>query len=739
MWYGQCHLENEKPKNCPYTGPPKLLDSEGQVILKKWCPHIKSVETCCDTRQLESLDTNIELAANFLQRCPSCLQNLVQHICDFTCAPDQSRFMNVSAFDETADGQPFINGVDIHITDKYLSGTYNSCKQVFVPSAGQLALDVMCGPWGASRCSPQKWFSYMGDTNNPFVPFQINYLVSEVPVGGFKPLDPLVTPCNKGIRPDIPACSCVDCEASCPVPPPEPPKPDPFTLLGLEGVSVIMTIVFVIGSLLFLMCVYCCTDSTRNNIASLVRGEGADPVGQRLAGLDQSRIALGADEEESPLRSKRSSVASAEGANIPRQITNEDISFIEKLGAATDRFLESFFRWWGIYCATNPWFILFCGMCVIVGLGHGVKYMIVTTNPVELWASPTSRSRVEREFFDKEFEPFYRTEQVIIHAVGLPNVVHNTSNGPIEFGPVFNKEFLTEILKLQREIEFLGHNEGNGLDKICFAPFSTSTSKVHMSQCLVQSLWGYFQNDEELVEEEDEDIFGFTVNYMDHIKRCSQNPYNPECLAPYGGPVDPSIALGGFIEKGDSVSPQPKFEKATAVILTFLVNNYHNKTHIGPALQWEKLFIDFMKNWTSQHKPVYMDVAFSSERSIEDELDRGSHSDVVTILVSYVIMFGYIAISLGQMNSCNRLLVDSKITLGLGGVVIVLASVVCSVGLFGFVGVPATLIIIEVIPFLVLAVGVDNIFILVQTHQREGKQPYESHEEHIGRTLGQVT
>ena len=44
--------------------------------------------------------------------------------------------------------------------------------------------------------------------------------------------------------------------------------------------------------------------------------------------------------------------------------------------------------------------------------------------------------------------------------------------------------------------------------------------------------------------------------------------------------------------------------------------------------------------------------------------------------------------------------IDSKITLGLGGVLIVLASVVCSVGLFGYVGVPATLIIIEVCIYL---------------------------------------
>jgi hypothetical protein len=43
--------------------------------------------------------------------------------------------------------------------------------------------------------------------------------------------------------------------------------------------------------------------------------------------------------------------------------------------------------------------------------------------------------------------------------------------------------------------------------------------------------------------------------------------------------------------------------------------------------------------------------------------------------------------------------------------------VACSLGIFSYIGAPLTLIVIEVIPFLVLAVGVDNIFILVQTYQ----------------------
>lgn len=49
---------------------------------------------------------------------------------------------------------------------------------------------------------------------------------------------------------------------------------------------------------------------------------------------------------------------------------------------------------------------------------------------------------------------------------------------------------------------------------------------------------------------------------------------------------------------------------------------------------------------------------------------------------------------------------------------LVLASVLCSLGLFGYIGVETTMLTIEVIPFLILAVGVDNLFILVHANRR---------------------
>jgi Niemann-Pick C1 protein len=116
------------------------------------------------------------------------------------------------------------------------------------------------------------------------------------------------------------------------------------------------------------------------------------------------------------------------------------------------------FHYFVTACASHPWLVLFLGLCVVVGLGHGIMYMRVTTDPVELWAAPTSRARTEREFFDSHFEPFYRTEQVILRPLGLKNIIHNTSNGPIEFGAVFQPEFMRLILDLQQNILEVGFN-----------------------------------------------------------------------------------------------------------------------------------------------------------------------------------------------------------------------------------------------------------------------------------------
>ncbi|CAG9824579.1 unnamed protein product [Phaedon cochleariae] len=755
VWYGECNLTpvSNTKQNCPYNGPPKPLNGTGIEILKRRCPDIDPASTCCDSDQLHTLEKNLELPDTMLGRCPSCMANFLRHICHMTCSPNQAEFMKVNSTTvNPKTNKTYISELDVYISNEYITGTFNSCIQVSVPSTGRKALDLMCGDWGASRCTPLRWFMYMGNKKTPQVPFQINWHNQTGSKKGFVPMDPTTVPCSKALNANTPACNCVDCEDSCPAPPPQPPPPQPFKLAGYDGYAFLMVVVFVVGSVMFLVMVTACSRRT-DDLVGLVNGHRSDElrasVARRLAVADHhsSQVALG-EGEESPLQSsKRSSMTSEMGHELETHSINKSSddydkpsSFIEKLGANTDTYLQKGFEKWGTFCAERPWLILFLGACLVMGLGHGIKYLKIVTDPVELWASPTSRSRVEKEYFDSHFEPFYRTEMVIIRAVNLSYIHHNTSDGIITFGPAFNDTFLKSVRELQEKIKAVGEGTPYSFDKICFAPLrKEDQSDTSVEECVVQSIWGYYQDDVDNFDETGFDPLHYPTNYLDKFIKCASNPYDPlDCLAPFGGPVDPAVALGGFLQPGESLAKDPDYKNATAVILTFIVNNYHNKSLLSPAMEWEKEYIAFMKNYTEHEKPYFMDLAFTSERSIMDELDRESQSDVLTILISYLIMFVYIAVSLGQVNSCSRLLIDSKVTLGLGGVIIVLASVISSVGMFAFIGIPATLIIIEVIPFLVLAVGVDNIFILVQTHQRDTRKPNETHAQHIGRTLGQV-
>lgn len=67
----------------------------------------------------------------------------------------------------------------------------------------------------------------------------------------------------------------------------------------------------------------------------------------------------------------------------------------------------------------------------------------------------------------------------------------------------------------------------------------------------------------------------------------SRNPYNIECFAQYGGPVDPALALGGFLKDNEAITDPKQYQNATAAIITILLNNHHNKSLLGPALEWE--------------------------------------------------------------------------------------------------------------------------------------------------------
>ena len=89
-----------------------------------------------------------------------------------------------------------------------------------------------------------------------------------------------------------------------------------------------------------------------------------------------------------------------------------------------------------LVCATYPITILAIATVVCGAFSAGIIRLEVTTDPIELWAAPDSRARVEKDYFDKNLGPFYRTEQLIITPTNDKQVKANTllsiSTTPLE-------------------------------------------------------------------------------------------------------------------------------------------------------------------------------------------------------------------------------------------------------------------------------------------------------------------
>ncbi|KAM4552286.1 NPC intracellular cholesterol transporter 1 [Odontesthes bonariensis] len=701
VWYGECGASvkvPEKKYNCNYTGPARPLQSEGYPLLKELCPGFDygSRNLCCNADQLRTLKGSLELPLQFLSRCPACFFNLMNLFCELTCSPYQSQFMNGTQFNASN-----VVEVQYYIGQTFANAMYNACKDVQSPSSNMKALSLLCGR-DARDCNATNWIQYMFSTDNGQTPFPIIPIFSDSPVSGYTPMNNETYNCTEGLEDGSGPCSCQDCEMACGPKPVPPPVPPPWTILGMDAMSVIMWISYTAFLLIFtgaVLGVWCYRKRT-------VMSEYG-PI------LDSNNpLSLNSDN--------------------PDQV---NASCCETLGERFENVLRTSFSSWGSFCVRYPSVVILGSLILVVASSGGLFYMRITTDPVDLWSSPTSQARQEKNYFDSHFGPFFRTAQLIITTPLNDTFLYSPYFGgsDVPFGAILGKDILHQVLDLQLDVEGLvATYEGQNvtLEDICLAPLAP-----YNNNCTILSVLNYFQNSHAALDHSVGDDFFVYADFHSHFLYCVSAPaslndttsLHDPCLGTYGGPVFPWLALGGYDDTN--------YNNATALVITFPLNNYLNDpVRKGKALAWEKEFINFMKNYTNPN----LTIAFSAERSIEDEINRESNSDISTIVISYAIMFIYISLALGHIHSFRRLMVDSKISLGIAGILIVLSSVSSSLGIFSYAGIPLTLIVIEVIPFLVLAVGVDNIFIIVQTYQRDERMPQEELHHQIGRILGEI-
>uniref|UniRef100_V5I345 Putative cholesterol transport protein n=1 Tax=Ixodes ricinus TaxID=34613 RepID=V5I345_IXORI len=688
---GNCGKDKLTKKTIPCVdyGPPNNVSTDSLKLLANMCPDLLkggANKFCCDDHSVKELSDNLALMGLLTKSCPSCFYNLARVFCVMTCSPHQDTFQEV-AEKQPEPGKGLVT-LNYYMSSAYAKGTFDSCYGL--QFTGASVTKILCGSY-ADNCVPETLLMSLGAHDSLHSPFQIDFQFSDVPVVSknktYVPMNDTFRKCSEPGAPGKEACSCSSCLDACSkTVPVYPQDPKPLTIFGVDGFYIVAGIVFSC----FLVIVLAVA------VSGYVLGRFKDEA--NLSSTNSDEDLLKADDEMGG-------------------------------GGILQTALVVGFGRWGGFCARHPLPVLAASAAVVAICCSGLAFLTILTDPVELWSAPGSRARVERNLFNKEFGPFYRIEQVIVtRNDGEPFnylVKKIGFNRTVTFGGVFEKHFFHQVAALQESLlQLTAEHDGRSvtLKDICNSPMDNG-------ECLIMSPLNYFQNNMSLLDLEDH---GRT--YLEHLDFCLSGPLSVEdktfanlsCLGAYGGPVFPYVALGG-VHDGN-------YANSSALVITLMVNNYIDQSLVAPAIAWERLFIETLKNFSHPN----MSVSFLSEISIEDELQRESQSDVSTVLLSYLIMFLYVSLALGQYRSCSTLMMDSQETLGLSGVVIVLASVASSLGLFSFGGSPVTLIVIEVIPFLVLAVGVDNIFILVQGFQRANVLDEEPLDQKMSRVVGNL-
>ncbi|GAO13370.1 hypothetical protein UVI_02013800 [Ustilaginoidea virens] len=372
-----------------------------------------------------------------------------------------------------------------------------------------------------------------------------------------------------------------------------------------------------------------------------------------------------------------------------------------------DRCDDIFYRL-GHSASRFPSLTIGASLLIVAVLSAGLFRFDLEKDPARLWVSPSSAAAQEKVYFDSNFGPFYRAEKVFL--------VNDTN--PAGPGSVLSYDTLKWWVDVEKSIEALeSETYGKTLRDVCFKPMNDA--------CVVQSVSGYWFSKGGVID---------AKTWKDDLRSCASSPV--DCRPEFGQPIEPGMILGGY---------HSDVADAQAITVTWVVNNPPEGSDArGRVIDWENRLRDRLLEVQEEAEQRGLRLSFTTEISLEQELNKSTNTDAKIIVVSYIVMFIYVCMALGTplkhiFRNPALLLVEPKVTLGLVGILIVLMSIAASIGFFSWVGLKATLIIVEVIPFIVLAVGVDNIFLIVHELERVNVScPDQMVEERVARALGRM-
>ena len=339
--------------------------------------------------------------------------------------------------------------------------------------------------------------------------------------------------------------------------------------------------------------------------------------------------------------------------------------------------ISSKFRALGELICRRTWTTFIVLHLLLAILASGFTQFKFANRWEELYVPEGCRAVSDLITAEKYFNLDYREEIVI-----LTPKHHNSSN--ISSG-VLTKECFKEALEIQQAIT----------QQKDFIKYCTTLSKEpaqSISDCVIVSpldmLTWYGNNS--------------LNNVQSHLMIAS---YNLDHVMSNGRnfPVNLPAIFGKTF--------QDDFKYSGSLMMRYFLQNPKDKTSLGKVLALEKRILDKLAALKAKMKHVK--ISYASTRSVDDAIGESTGSDARLVSVTFILMISFACIVSGNIRESTR----SHSLLSLFGVVAVVYGIAAGLGFGMWLQLPF-ISMVGVLPFLVLGIGLDNMFLIIHELDR---------------------
>lgn len=364
---------------------------------------------------------------------------------------------------------------------------------------------------------------------------------------------------------------------------------------------------------------------------------------------------------------------------------------IDSVGEFVSGGIERFFQRTGSFIGNRPWWLMLASIVVLVICLVGLTQFEEENRGEKLWVPGGTQAQEDKDFVEDNYLKFARFQQVLLSRIPRGD-------------NVLTREAFDKLLELHNKV--IAVEAENPLAKDNNTEVATLTYEnlcfQRGGQCFQVNILASFDFSAE--------NWSDTPTILDRLN-------SGNLTTATGEPFEVRQALGGIEEDANG-----NILSAKALAISYYIQNNEiikdNDYDDPKGEAWEEEFLDLLEDEAKAAELENFAMDRFATRSFEDEFGDAISGDLVILNVAIILLLTYTVVMLSRW---SKGCVGSRIFLAVGGFISIGMAIGAALGLGSGLGLFYSPL-MSVFPFLILGIGVDDVFVLVNAFDQTSKE-----------------